>query len=94
VRLKENLRTHLDKQGITAAQLAKRAGVSKQVLSTWLNGASPRKIEQVKKVADSLSVSVDELCFGSKMPTAQDQFPFPSDQWISGVFEIKVRKVK
>jgi transcriptional regulator with XRE-family HTH domain len=95
VKLKQHLREHLDKYGITATQLARKSGVSKQVISTWLNGASPRRLEQVKKVADAMGVSIDELCFGiPKQESSQPpQFKI-NDEWLSGIFEIKMRKLK
>lgn len=85
---------------MTAAQLAKLSGISKQVLSLWLNGGSPRKVEQIKSVADVLGTTVDHLCFGSgfqisKSATTPDEFDYlPTDEWLSGLFEVKIRRVK
>ena len=93
VKLRQHLQQYLDQQGITATQLAKRSGVSKQVISTWLGGASPRRLDQVKKVADAIGVTVDELCFGSEAPEPNAQ-TFIGNEWMSGVFELKVRRLK
>lgn len=100
VNLKNQLKLYLEKRDMTAAKLAKLAGISKQVLSLWLNGGSPRKVEQIKSVADVLGTTVDHLCFGSgtqasKNSTTPDDFDYlPSDEWMSGLFEIKIRRVK
>lgn len=100
VNLKNQLKLYLEKRDMTAAQLAKRSGISKQVLSLWLNGGSPRKVEQIKSVADVLGTTVDHLCFGtgfqgSKSATTPDDFDYlPTDEWLSGLFEIKIRRVK
>lgn len=93
MKLKSNLRLQIEKHGITATQLSKRSGVSKQVLSTWLNGASPRKIEHVKRVAEALNLSIDELCFGDIIPVSVKDLS-STDEWMSGVFEVKFRRLK
>ena len=96
--LKSQLKLYLDEKNISANQLAKLSGVSKQVLSLWMSGASPKKLDQVKCVADCLGTSIDHLCFGKgieksfKNGSAADSFP--EDEWLSGQFEIKVRRLK
>jgi len=97
--LKKHLRSLLKLRGITAAELARRASVPKQSISDWLGGSSPRDIKQVKKVADALGVSVDELCFGEKTEsrvieqiTTIDSIL--GDGWVSGIFEVRFRRVK
>lgn len=96
--LKRNLREYLERLDITAAQLSRKSGVSKQVLSQWLGGGEPRKLSQVKKVADALGTTVDDLCFGDgvvKRTSRNDLASLLEDEgWIGGVFEIKVRRVK
>ncbi len=94
--LKKQLALYLDNRGLTAAQLAKKAGVSKQVLSLWLAGGAPRKLEQVKAVADALGTTVDQLCFGAGVEKSAEESKgkFPDDEWMSGKFEIKVRRIK
>lgn len=83
--LKTQLKALLERHTLTAAELARRSGVPKQVLSLWLAGAEPRKLSQLKKVAEVLSVSVDELCFGRSSP--------PDPDWIEGTFVGKIRRL-
>lgn len=78
--LKVKLREHLELRAWTAAELARKSGVPKQVLSLWLTGVEPRKLQHLKSVADVLGVSVDELCFGGG-----------DGGWIEGVFEGRIR---
>lgn len=97
VNLKSQLNLYLEKKELSAAQLAKKSGVSKQVISLWLNGGSPRKIQQIKLVADALGTTVDQLCFGTGLLKSLDSSGFenlPTDEWLSGLFEIKIRRVK
>jgi len=96
--LKFQLRHYLDLRGMTAAELARKSGVSKQVISLWQGGAEPKKLAQVKKVAEALGTSVDHLCFGSgtdkEAQKATELDALLGDGWISGVFEVRLRRIK
>jgi transcriptional regulator with XRE-family HTH domain len=94
--LKAQLRLLLDLRGMTPAELARKSGVSKQVISLWQSGAKPKNVEQVKAVADALSVSVDSLLFGNgdERENRVGLDAFLGDEWISGAFEIKIRRIK
>jgi len=96
--LKKQLKFYIEKQDITAAQLARKANVPKQSLSGWLAGSNPRDVKQVKRVADALNTSLDNLLFGEGVD-AQSQKPVDlgaliGDDWFSGVFEMKIRRVR
>lgn len=94
--LQNQLKLYLDIEDLTAAQLSKKSGVSKQVISLWLKGASPKNIEQVKSVAEVLKTNVDHLCFGDgKEAKKKSEFEsLTEDEWFSGQFEIKIRRIK
>lgn len=62
-RLRHNLLTLLKERGLTAAQLSRKTGIAKQVLSDWMSGVQPRKIEQLYMVARELGASIESLCF-------------------------------
>jgi transcriptional regulator with XRE-family HTH domain len=95
--LKSQLKMYLEHMDMTAAQLSRKSGVSQQVLSTWLRGGEPKKMSQVKSVADCLGITVDQLCFGSgvngSIAKSANLEALLSDQWISGFFEVKLRRV-
>lgn len=98
MRLKQQLELYLNEAGLSAAQLAKKSGVSKQVISLWLSGRSPRKIDQVKKIANILNITVDHLCFGDGLHYERQNHKIIEtligDEWITGTFEIKIRRIK
>ena len=94
--LKSHLFSLLDSREMTASALSRKSGVPKQTISDWLAGRKPRDITQVKKVATVFGLSIDELCYGTK-PQAQAARLQPNDtgaDWISGVFEVRIRRVK
>lgn len=96
--LTKQIEFYLDKYGITATQLAKRANLPKQTLSNWLSGQKPKDITQVKKLAEALATSVDNLCFGSgedmNAVKETELDALLGDSWVSGLFEVKFRRVK
>ena len=95
--LKKQLETLLDSQAMTAAQLSRRSGVPKQVLSDWLKNKSPRNLDHIKRVADALDVSVDLLLFGEgadyEKTQTSDLGALVGDQWFGGLFEVRLRRV-
>ncbi|MBS1983797.1 MAG: helix-turn-helix transcriptional regulator [Bdellovibrionales bacterium] len=103
MRLKEELRILLKERDLTAAQLARASGVSPKTISDWLAGTPPRNIDQVRKVARVFGVTVDRLCFGETLtekpsqeatqPTS-DLETLLGDGWITGLFEVRLRRVK
>lgn len=82
--LKRRLQELLQQYQWTAAELSRRSGVPKQVLSLWLSGVEPRKISHLKNVARTLGVSVDDLCFTQEGSSLVGE-------WIEGVFEGRIR---
>lgn len=72
---KNQLLYHIKVQNLTAAELSRRSGVSKQSISDWLAGVQPRSIPQVKKVADVFAISVDSLCFGKDFERERSSRP-------------------
>ena len=96
--LKDQLQYFLRARGMTASALARRAGVPKQSLSDWLAGASPRKIDHLKRVSQVLGVTIDHLCFGKGEPPESQSSTHPSlesllDRGTEGLFEIKLRRI-
>ncbi len=98
MRIKEQLKLYLDFRDISAAELSRRSGVSKQVISSWLAGVEPKNISHVRKVAEILGTTVDHLCFGEGKSLDQEKVTeldaLLGDQWIGGTFEIKLRRVR
>ena len=96
--LKSQLQFYLGESGTTAAELARKSGVSKQVLSQWLSGAEPRKLDQVKRVAAALGTSVDNLCFGKGVDQERERITeldaLLGEGWVGGLFEVRLRRVK
>jgi len=99
MKLKQNLKCILQEKGLTASALSRMSGVPKQNVSDWLSGTHPRNLGQLKKVAEVLDLSIDELCFGKSEPSELKAHTHIVDdligeQWISGLFEVKLRRIK
>lgn len=55
----------LREKDITGAQLGRRIGVSRALVSAWMRGTSVPRTLQIPKIAKALDVSVEEVikCF-------------------------------
>jgi transcriptional regulator with XRE-family HTH domain len=97
--LKKQLKLYLSDHGLTASELSRLAGVPKQSLSDWMAGSNPRDIRMIKRVADVFKVSIDHLVFGdgvvpTVIPVETSATPPTPSEWMSGVFEVKFRKIQ
>ncbi len=66
---KENLRTLREAKGLTQAAAAEVAGVAFRSYQNWEAGSREPRIDALKKLAEGLGVSVDELLADSPPPT-------------------------
>lgn len=89
--LAEVLRRLLDDRGISIQELARKSGVPKTNISTWLQGSSP-SIEQLDKVARCLGVSLEYLAFGRESRDPLEEF-FERVEIHKGEYEISVKKL-
>ena len=62
---KRHLAELLKQNQMTAAELSRKTGIARQVISDWLAGVHPRSLNQVKAIGDIFGVTVDEICFGT-----------------------------
>jgi transcriptional regulator with XRE-family HTH domain len=89
--LKCNLRQRMEEKDMTASQLARKSSVPVQRISDWLGGRSVRNLDQLRRVARVLEVSIDELLFG-------DHPSFVGDGAATGkeveLFLVQVRRIK
>ena len=58
----KNIKKYREKKGISQDKLSKLAGVTLHTITKIESGATPDpRIETVKKIADALGISVDDL---------------------------------
>ncbi|AWI13270.1 MULTISPECIES: helix-turn-helix domain-containing protein [Bacillaceae] len=57
----EKIIHYIEKHQISQTEFAERIGVSKQVMSKIVKGQKATNIEEIKKIADVMNISVDEL---------------------------------
>lgn len=55
------LKSIMKEKGVTAAEVSKRAGIDKTVLSKILNNKRRPSLDVLEKLADDLDVSMDRL---------------------------------
>lgn len=64
--MKSNINVWIAKSGMSKKEVAKRMGVSQQVLSRWINNHSKPSLEKAFKLADLLGCKVDDLYYWSE----------------------------
>lgn len=89
--LAKNLKRILDEKGISISELAKKTGVPKSTIMTWLSGRTPDLI-QLDKVTQFLNVSIDEVAFNRKREDLLGEI-FEKVEVHSGLYEISIKKV-
>lgn len=94
--LHKNLKTLLEKRGMTASQLSRATKVPNSTIQNWLTGLEPRNLIQLKKVAEYFDVSVDLLLYGNKKTKDRDQSTISeyADEINAGTFEVVLRRVR
>ena len=65
LRLKENLKWLFYKHDTYPAEVARNAGIPRQILCDWTAGTMPRDPVKAKRVATVLGVSLDDLLFAN-----------------------------
>ena len=83
--LKENLNHLLKQQNISLTDLSKKAKVPKTNIHSCTTGANPQ-LDQLKRVADVLKVSLHELAFG-----VVDPYESKADEVLKELFTGDVR---
>jgi transcriptional regulator with XRE-family HTH domain len=86
MKLAANLLSICKKRGLSLAKLSRMCGVPIQTLHGWSTGKSVANLEQLKKVASSLEVSLYELAFGET-----DPFENKSEEILKELFSGDVR---
>lgn len=89
--LASNLKKILEDKEISVSELAKKTGVPKSTILTWLAGRTPDLI-QLDKVTQFLDVSIDEIAFDRKREDILSQL-FEKVEVHSGLYEISIKKV-
>lgn len=66
--LHENLAALMKQKKMSLTKLAKESGVPKSTLQSWTKGQGTVNLDQLKKVADLMKVSVHQLAYGHPDP--------------------------
>ncbi len=72
IQLEQSLKKQLKEKGLTQHQLASKVGIRPSSFHAYLNGAIPRGLETIIKIAAELNLSLDELVFNQR-PASRSQ---------------------
>ncbi len=71
--------------GLTQTELAEKLGISYQGIAQWETGKRNPKIESLQKIANALSISVEELTCGLSIGSETLFFGKPATEFLSAV---------
>jgi transcriptional regulator with XRE-family HTH domain len=93
--LDKNLKNLMTAKNLKLAHLAKSVGIPKSTIHGWINGARPRDIIELNKVANFFGLNVHELCFGKDIKKTNVK-NVKEEEVISrlGEIELVLRRVK
>jgi transcriptional regulator with XRE-family HTH domain len=106
---KAKLQEVMEKRGLSQAQIAALAGVSKTVVHDWTAGSTPHDLQAVGRLAKALGCSLRELLLGEEeseaLPILQALLPqtgskddpdeaFDEESIIQGVYKISISRLR
>jgi len=91
MKLQKTLKALMAKHGLNIPRLSKLTGISRQTLSNWATGQTPRNIEQVRIVAKHFNVSMEYLCFEEEVPKKNPIEEY-QDEINAGTFDVILRR--
>lgn len=94
IQLKQSLKRHIEKTNLTQNQLASNIGIRPSSFHAYLNGAIPRGLETILKIANELNLSLDELVFNQKQTLNNKGIPVSESVLLGllGKYELVISK--
>lgn len=91
----ENLARLIASKFRSVSAFSKATGINKKTLEGWVGKGArfPSRPEYIKKMADSLDVSVHELMFGESESRDSIATIFEKSEIHTGLYEISIKKV-
>ncbi|MBT3583747.1 MAG: helix-turn-helix transcriptional regulator [Halobacteriovoraceae bacterium] len=94
IQLDQSLKKHLKDVGLTQNQLASKVGIRPSSFHAYLNGAIPRGLETIIKIASELNLSLDELVFNQRPVLNNQDIPISESVLLGllGKYELVISK--
>jgi len=94
IQLEYSLKKHLNENTITQNQLANNIGIRPSSFHAYLNGAIPRGLETIIKIAAELNLSLDELVFNQRAASRSQHIALSENVLLGllGKYELVISK--
>ena len=94
IQLEQSLKKHLREVNLTQNQLASNIGIRPSSFHAYLNGAIPRGLETIIKIASELNLSLDELIFNQRLASNNQDIPISESVLLGllGKYEFVISK--
>ncbi len=65
----KNIKKYLKDKNLSLKEFSNQLNVSISTVHGWVNGIPPKSVVTLKKIADLMNCSIDELCFDQRKET-------------------------
>jgi transcriptional regulator with XRE-family HTH domain len=86
------LRDLLKQRGMTIKQLSDATGISSSTVKTWLGGATPRSMDDLRTVAKFFGVSITYMLFRESEPDTASPQEMPLEHVFTGWLLVDVKR--
>lgn len=94
MQISKTLKSLMSERNLSVKDLSKLSGIPVSTLHEWLGGRTPRDLVKVKKVAEALKISFNQLLFGE--PDEHESISLQQllkEDLFSGTFEVNIKRV-
>ncbi|MCT4642768.1 MAG: helix-turn-helix domain-containing protein [Bacteriovoracaceae bacterium] len=87
------IKHYLENRRLSLRELAAKAQIPYSTLHSWQENRTPKDIEKVKRLANTIGINVDELIFGISKKQAEKDIDI-NDEVFKGTFEVTIKIIK
>lgn len=92
MKLSQTLKALLEQRGMTVRDLGRHVKLPESTIKTWLRGANPRSMEDVRACARFFDVSLEYLLFGEEDAPPRTLQELPLEEVFDGWLRVKVQR--
>ncbi|MCT4641297.1 MAG: helix-turn-helix domain-containing protein [Bacteriovoracaceae bacterium] len=88
IKIGDMLKELLNEQGLSLKDVEIKANIPHSTLYAWYENRQPKDIKKVKRLAELLDISIDELLFGREIKRKK------CHRFYRGLFEVTIKEIE
>ncbi len=93
MQLRKTLKVLMKRDGLTTRTLSEKTKLSEGTIKSWLGGAAPRTLEDVRFLAHFFDVSFEYLIFGDELTTIRKTKKEREGHVFEGWLKVKIESM-